>query len=220
MHVLVLEDQVIYTKLLIPVILSIFPEAEIRIESSVCINGQLNFDLAILDIELENSLDGIQFMRMYGKQIPVIIFYSVCTHRIKESFGKNVIGFVQKGEEETLLREKLWEAKDILSQIPTVWLLDENKRRIPLHPDQLSSCSRVSRIFWFTDRYGNKYRTKSGRLEKWDWLNELFVRINQSELINMQHIQSIDGDEITMQNGTRLYISRRFLKEFERKICL
>lgn len=144
---------------------------------------------------------------------------------MKDSFGPNVIGFLEKDEDEKILRDKLRQAKRILEKKPVVWLFDEYRRSVPVRIDQICSISRKDRIFWFEDMSGKQYRTKSGKLEdklsdNRKWIDESFVWINQSELVNIERIETIDGAKVNLVNGTSFYISRRFRASFLRRIAL
>lgn len=52
---------------------------------------------------------------------------------------------------------------------------------------------------------------EEGKLPK-DW----FVRISRHDIVNMQHIKAVKGDEIEMVNGDVLYIGHSRRKEFGR----
>ena len=219
MNVLILEDEKIYVQEISRIVLDVFPSANLMIYPCVPSSLPIVPDLAILDIELEGSKDGIQFMHEYGKQIPAILFYSVCFTRIKESFGINVLGFVEKGEDDSVLKEKLLQAKQILDGIPVVWLQDQNKRSIPVRTDLLCSCHRIDRVIWFTDLQGRELRTKTGKLDNSQpWFEDHFVWINQGEAVNIHQIQSIEKDCITLRNGKKVYISRRYRRRFETEV--
>lgn len=219
MNVLILEDEKIYVQEISRIVLEVFPSANLMIYPCVPSSLSIVPDLAILDIELEGSKDGIQFMHEYGKQIPAILFYSVCFTRIKESFGINVLGFVEKGEDDSVLKEKLLQAKQILDGIPVVWLQDQNKRSIPVRTDLLCSCHRIDRVIWFTDLQGRELRTKTGKLDNSQpWFEDHFVWINQGEAVNIHQIQSIEKDCITLRNGKKVYISRRYRRRFETEV--
>ncbi|WP_317301025.1 response regulator transcription factor [Allobaculum stercoricanis] len=218
-NILILEDEKIYAQEITRMVLEVFPSANLMIYPCVPSTLPIIPDLAILDIELEGSKDGIQFMHEYGKQIPAILFYSVCFTRIKESFGINVLGFVEKGEDDSVLKEKLLQAKQILVGIPVVWLQDQNKRSIPVRTDLLCSCHRIDRVIWFTDLQGRELRTKTGKLDSSQpWFEEHFVWINQGEAVNIHQIQSIEKDCITLRNGKKVYISRRYRRRFETEV--
>lgn len=126
-NILILEDEKIYAQEITRMVLDVFPSANLMIFPCVPSTLPIIPDLAILDIELEGSKDGIQFMHEYGKQIPAILFYSVCFTRIKESFGINVLGFVEKGEDDSVLKEKLGQFTRNYTQ--TVKRAADNKRR-------------------------------------------------------------------------------------------
>lgn len=218
-NILILEDEKIYAQEITRMVLDVFPSANLMIYPCVPSTLPIIPDLAILDIELEGSKDEIQFMHEYGKQIPAILFYSVCFTRIKESFGINVLGFVEKGEDDSVLKEKLLQAKQILVGIPVVWLQDQNKRSIPVRTDLLCSCHRMDRVIWFADLQGRELRTKTGKLDSTQpWFEDHFVWINQGEAVNIHQIQSIEKDCITLRNGKKVYISRRYRRRFETEV--
>lgn len=218
-NILILEDEKIYAQEITRMVLEVFPSANLMIYPCVPSTLPIIPDLAILDIELEGSKDGIQFMHEYGKQIPAILFYSVCFTRIKESFGINVLGFVEKGEDDSVLKEKLLQAKQILVGIPVVWLQDQNKRSIPVRTDLLCSCHRMDRVIWFADLQGRELRAKTGKLDSTQpWFEDHFVWINQGEAVNIHQIQSIEKDCITLRNGKKVYISRRYRRRFETEV--
>lgn len=218
-NILILEDEKIYAQEITRMVLDVFPSANLMIYPCVPSTLPIIPDLAILDIELEGSKDGIQFMHEYGKQIPAILFYSVCFTRIKESFGINVLGFVEKGEDDSVLKEKLLQAKQILVGIPVVWLQDQNKRSIPVRTDLLCSCHRMDRVIWFTDLQGRELRIKTGKLDSTQpWFEDHFVWINQGEAVNIHQIQSIEKDCITLRSGKKVYISRRYRRRFETEV--
>lgn len=73
-NILILEDEKIYVQEISRIVLEVFPSANWMIESSVPSTLSIIPDLAILDIGLEGSKDGIQFMHEYGKQIPHLLF--------------------------------------------------------------------------------------------------------------------------------------------------
>ena len=50
---------------------------------------------------------------------------------------------------------------------------------------------------------------EEGKFPK-DW----FIRISRHDIVNMQHIKTVKGDEVEMANGDVLYISHSRRKEF------
>ena len=60
----------------------------------------------------------------------------------------------------------------------------------------------------FVKRHKMTVATTLGILED-RLITEGFVRLNRSELVNRQHIESYDGYQITLTNGITLPISRR-----------
>lgn len=215
-NILILEDELVFARDVSRIADEVFPENRICILPSVPSALEVIPDIAILDIGLEGEKDGIQFMREYGSRIPAILFHSIYTHRMKDSFGPNVLGFVEKGEEESVLREKLLLAKQRLESVPVAWLQDEQKRMVPIRTDLICSCSRLNRVVWITDVAGRSFRTKSGKFDECkEWMDDHFIWINQSEAINLHQIRTIDKDQIVMNNGHFFYMSRRYRRKLE-----
>ena len=52
--------------------------------------------------------------------------------------------------------------------------------------------------------------------EEYKLPNEQFVRINQHNFINMQHIRYVKGDQVNMINGENLYVSKSRKKKFDK----
>lgn len=215
-NILILEDEMIYAKEACRVAAEVFDDAAVEILREVPSHLECVPDVAIVDIGLDGKQDGIQFLQKYGSQISAIVFYSVCVQRMKESFGVNVLGFAEKGEEDTLLREKLLLARQRIQNAPVAWLQDQNGRTIPVRIEHICFCSRVNRIIWFTDLSGQRFRTKSGKLDGCEsWMKDQFVWISQSEAVNLHQIRAVDGERIEMNGGSVLYMSRRYRRKLE-----
>lgn len=218
-RILILEDKQYFASCLTSSIQKVLPDAEMTVRSSADIDLESVPDLAILDIGLEGTIDGIEFMKRFGNHIPAILFYSVCQHRMKECFGDHVLGFIGKDEDEKVLLFKLQQAKTVIENYPRIWLLNELKRKVPVRIDQICSVCKEDRIYWIYDQHGQKFRTSNGKLDQDSiWEDERFIRINQGELVNKQQIISVQGNEIQLANGQNLYISRRRLKEVEQQL--
>lgn len=215
-NILILEDEPVFCHELMKTVQEVFPQARVIAEPRVPSVLPGIPDLAVVDIGLDGDRDGIQFMHEYGRQIPAILFYSICYSRIKETFGPNVLGFVEKGKDEHILKEKLLQARQIIEDIPVAWLQDQNRRMVPVRTDLICSCSRIDRTIWITDLQKRQFRTKSGKLDSAQvWFDDHFIWINQSEAVNIHQIQSVYEDCITLNNGEKLYMSRRYRKRLK-----
>ena len=218
-RVLILEDETIYAVQLTRAVQKVMPDAAIRISSRADLCLDVLPDLAIIDIGLDGEVDGVSFMRQYGQQIPAILFYSICQSRMKETFGPNVLGFLEKNEDEDLLLAKLQQAKSLIQNRPRIWLLDENKRNVSLRRETITRITKEDHVYWIVDCTGKRYRTSSGKLDQCsEWLDERFVRISQSELVNREQVLCIEQDRIVLPGGQICYMSRRMKKDALRRL--
>ena len=72
--ILILEDKQYFASCLTSSIQKVLPDAEMTVRSSADIDLESVPDLAILDIGLEGTIDGIEFMKRFGNHIPAILF--------------------------------------------------------------------------------------------------------------------------------------------------
>ena len=54
--------------------------------------------------------------------------------------------------------------------------------------------------------------------EIWSQLDsEIFGMLNKSVIVNISNVESIVGDNVILQDGKKLYISRNYRKELKKK---
>lgn len=220
-RILILEDEPVFVTHLKNIIPSVFPVCELQIFESVPASLARIPDLAIIDIDLEGNEDGIAFMNRWGSQIPAILFYSVCWKRMKEAFGENVIGFVEKGDPDALLLARLKKAKERLEKDSRkkITLLDEWGRTRISPLDQIQVFCKEGRQIYAVDDRNQKYRTEfESLLELETNLDARYFKINRQEIIRLDAVEWFCKDEIHLTCSYCCYVSRALRKKLEHQI--
>ena len=165
-------------------------------------------DILILDIEMPQK-SGIEIKNELTKDDkPLIIFATAYFEFMKEAFGKNVIGYMQKPVKKFEFDNYMKTAIDIISLETTVYIddtaavkssnilminADRGYTEIELVSGQKKTCIRKSLKAWEEElgQYG-------------------FMRINDGCIINSRYVREIDGGTAVIINtGAKLKVSRR-----------
>lgn len=210
-RILILEDELYFQQKLRSIVQKILPESELTVLDSVPVRFELPVDLAILDISLNQNRDGIEFLEEYGDRISNVIFYSICTDRIKDAFGRNVLGFIEKTDPNVVLERKLIQIKNKMEQRPgtEICVKDSNGRTRILKYRKISAVQRTGRTVYVSDLQGEQFRSPWETIaEAGSSLPAVFFQINRSEFINTDCIESLDLPEIRLTSGETFFTSR------------
>ena len=184
------------------------PEAEI-----VCTTdpGQIAAeepDILILDIEMPEK-NGIEIKNeLAGGDKPLIIFATAYFEFMREAFGRNVIGYLEKPVKKYEFENYMQAAIDILSFDIDIQIDGETKVR---SNDVLliSIDNGYTEIELIT---GSKIHGIRKSLKTWE--EELapcgFMRISDDRIINCRYVKDIDKDKVIIKDiDMKLKISRR-----------
>ena len=165
------------------------PEAEIICTTSPAKIEAEQPDILILDIEMPEK-SGIEIKNELTKgDKPLIIFATAYFEFMKEAFGKNVIGYMQKPVKKFEFDNYMKTAIDIISLETTVYIDDtaavKSSNILMINADSLTP-----------------------------WEEELgqygFMRINDGCIINCRYVREIEGGTAVIRNtGAKLKVSRR-----------
>ena len=165
-------------------------------------------DILILDIDMPQK-SGIEVKNELAKgDRPLIIFATAYFEFIKEAFGRNVIGYMQKPVKKYEFDKYMKTAIDIISLETIVYI------------DDTAAVKSSDIIMINSDRGYTEIELVSGskktgiRKSLKAWEEELgqygFMRINDSCLINCGYVRAIEGNFAIVRNtGVKLKISRR-----------
>lgn len=212
MNLLIVEDNLYFQKKVKNVLMQSYPGSSITLVDRLgdIEKNHSSFDICFMDIELPDG-DGIEFLKKYPNRFPAVVYFTSHEDRVYEAFGKNIYGFIPKSNE--YFEQKML---DILKKIPGsrfIHVTDENGRHWKIDLDKI--------IFVQTDQRKLILQLVNQSLilkrqpirEFAQVLDQQFIWINQSTLINMKYINAWKKEEVIMINGHILYASRRFAKE-------
>lgn len=176
------------------------------------------FHIILLDIEMPgiNGVELAKNIREEDERIN-IIFITALTDYIGEGYDVSAINYLIKPIKE----EKLYECLDrAMEKVPEEdnWILIEEEGKVIrikekdiLYIEAFSHSIEVNTI-------EKKYRTRKniGVMEK-ELDENLFVRCHRSYIVSLLHIKTISREEIELDNGERIPLSRRRYKEVNMK---
>ncbi|MFR7591943.1 MAG: LytR/AlgR family response regulator transcription factor [Longibaculum sp.] len=177
--------------------------------------SHINFELLLLDIDMPD-MDGIVYAKEHRKQN--IVFITNCFHRVKDAFGTNVYGFIEKDNE---LEKNLKILHNIINEIL-------NEKYITLKIDMKYESYILKEIVYFmyvgyksiSFVYNNQFYTIKGytlkEIER--MLDEQFIYIDRSTLVNKRMIYQIIGNRLYVRNIQQPFIVSVRRKKYIREI--
>ncbi len=176
-----------------------------------------DFDLLFLDVEMPKMRGPEIKQRLTGRERPYIIFVTSYQETIREAFGINVLGFLNKPVERTLFEAQMDLAVNLLGA----------GRLVHLGRGRWESSKDIM-MFFTEDKYtkallADGRRTESSEKSLASWEKELsdqfFLRVDTSYLVNCKYIQDLSDNEVILSNGQTVKMSRRRKKEILAKFC-
>ncbi|MDF2484210.1 MAG: Response regulator of the LytR/AlgR family [Herbinix sp.] len=175
-------------------------------------------DILLLDIDMAGK-SGIRVAQrlLKAKLKTEIIFVTGHNEFANEAFDVGAMGYIRKPVDSVKLENALSKAiiqvtyrEDKTEVIPLVVTIDNLKKK--LNTDEIRYIERLqakSVIYIGNKEYG-VYETISSLMER---LNESFIRINQSIIVNKNIIKDIQGNTVFLEHGMEVAIGRTFKKD-------
>jgi DNA-binding LytR/AlgR family response regulator len=184
-------------------------------------------DVVLLDIRMP-GLDGLS-VALRKKGLPPVIFTTAYAEFAVDAFAAEAVDYLLKPIEQERLEEALHRAKRSAGLDPA---------RLQAMVDRLAADDEVPRVtarargsaYFFDARdipricAGDKYTgftlgSLEQRLGRWG-----FVRAHRSELVNLHFVRALhrtgQGDELELEDGQRVPVSRRRASELSRRLGL
>ena len=175
------------------------------------------FDILVLDMEL-GDIDGINVakkLRSFDKDF-ILIFMTAYREKIKSAFEVNTFRYLVKPFDYKILSTAIKDAFEIYNNDSIV--IVQNK------DDYISV--KISKIMYIESlgrktcvRMVDNYITTSMTiLEFMNLISNLgFYQTHKSYIVNYRYIETVQGDEIIMDNGEKVKLSRRKKTDFIKK---
>ena len=184
------------------------------------LSGGMEYDLLFLYIEMKDSAFGMDGMSM-AKQIrgmelarqPVIIFVTAYEKYVYDAFDVDAFQYLLKSINEQKFAEVFSRAAgQILSEA------EQKKKTLIIRCGSESRAIPLDSIYYLESRnHKVVLYLKEGELEYYAKIRDLeeelagqFYRIHRGYLVNLSYVEGYDKTEVTLVNGDRLPLSKRY----------
>jgi DNA-binding LytR/AlgR family response regulator len=174
------------------------------------------FDILLLDIDLKNEVSGIELATMLVAKYPKMIIIFVTGHPefTFEAFNIEATGYVVKPIDMSKFERILLKAfhlvdgiKKTSKEIPFI-ITEENIKKKINQEDIIYIQRRAAKSFIITKE--REYQVYETITSLYDRLKESFLRINQSEIVNVNRIKEIQEGYVYLKTGEAFTIGRTF----------
>ncbi len=175
-------------------------------------------DAFFLDIELHKE-NGMEIAKEIKKQYSHsnIVYISSHDKYVFQVFETEPMDYLLKPFNEENVRKVMNRICEKVSYNRTIQLM-VSRKNIELNVDLILYIESAGCILNVHTK-DNIYQTYNKMNEMLDKLNEIstsFVRIHRSVIVNYDHVKNIRGDDIFLDNGTYLVISRKYREPFKK----
>ena len=217
MRIAVCDDDRNYLNQIEKLIKELSPVSEIECYISVTdiINSGKSFDIAFLDIELDNKDDGFKAAQYVKRTNPdcVIAFFTNYDSYAREGYKYRAYRFILKDEGHTLIKHHFVETiKEYYRITGKISLIYGSGKRIVSVKDIM--------YIEMEDHYGAVYISDNSKCL---WRKSLtniephlsgfdFERCHNSYIINMDYVKEKIKNQFVLMNGKSIPIGRKYMK--------
>ena len=199
--------------------LDFFDDAESLL--NVLINKKEYADIVILDIDMP-GLNGFETAKVIKDNYPdvLLLFYTSHEQYVFEAFQFQPFRYIRKALAEQEMQLALTAAEQVLSK--------RNDKSVILKTNDESCKVEVKNIVYFEveKRRCNVYLNDGKVLNVRKTIKELFAEIDSPDFImlhsgatvNVKYIKTYSTYDVTLENGTRLIVSRSHMKDVKNSI--
>ena len=169
-----------------------------------------HFDLLLLDIEMPEK-DGMSLAASLRRHLPLslIIFITSHTQYAVKAYELSVFRYIPKSEMETCLPLALKDASRILKQSSSDTYIIESARRI-------QKLSAEDIIYVYKQQKYSVIAAKGAEIPVrtlTDGGTGSFLLVERGYIVNLFHVEKLEDEQIYLDNGSVLPVSRNRLKE-------
>lgn len=183
-------------------------------------NGEIQYDLYLLDIYIEESMDGIELAkRIRGLQDEAVIcFVSTSDGFYREAYDLYAVNYLLKPVTEKSVRRLLDKVSKSLGRNKEQKLSFQSRGQIGAIPYgkilYISSMEHTVSIYC-ADGVVQECKGKLNEMAM-RVCGSIFLRCHQSFVVNMYHVDNLSGMELTVA-GKRIPVSRRYYAEVKKR---
>lgn len=183
-------------------------------------NKKIQYDLYLLDIFMEESMNGIELAGMLRKkqEEAVICFISSSDDFYREAYDLYAIQYLIKPIKEESLNK-------LLRKVQKMAVRDNEKKLIyswwgkngviPYGKIRYISSRGHTLSIYCTDGKVQESKGKLNELEH-QVCGDTFMRCHQSFIVNMYHVEGLSGSDLTVA-GEQIPVSRRYYAEVKKR---
>ena len=178
-----------------------------------------NFDVYILDIEMK-EMSGIDFAKkLREKNVnALIIFITSHPRYVFDVFETITFDCIEKPLTLETLKRVLEKTKRYLGVAEKSFVFSYRKNNYSVAFSNISYLEKEGRKVWIYTTSDKKYQCNMTLVEIWSQLDtEIFGMLNKSLIVNISKIEGIIGENVALQDGKMLYVSRDYRKEIKKK---
>lgn len=173
------------------------------------------YQIYILDIEM-NNVTGLQIAAAIREKNMSAIIIFVTSHKelMQEAFDVLAFHFLVKPLDEEKTKKVLLRAIEYLNLRKCIYQFKKGKKINSLFYEQIiyfESIKRQTCIHASNNLY-YYYGTLKQIIDVIDL--QLFVQVHNSFIVNMEYIETVDGECVIMRTGERITITKKFYKSF------
>ncbi len=183
-------------------------------------NKRIQYDLYLLDIFMEESMNGIELAERLRKvqEEAVICFISTSDDFYREAYDLYAVQYLIKPVQEESLTKLLLKVQKILARgsekklIYTWW---GKSGAIPYGKICYISSRGHTLSIYCTD---GKVQESTGKLNDLEHqvCGDTFIRCHQSFIVNMYHVEGLSGTDLTVA-GEQIPVSRRYYDKVRKR---
>lgn len=183
----------------------------------------LQVDAVFLDIQIPNELTGLAVAKEIHHSDPMlpIIFVTSYGQYAEEGYKVNALRYLRKPINEYAVDECmsiLWHQWTIMQTECIPFETATQLLRLPVRTILYIEASGHYCIISVADNSGQKYKIKqSFKLIVNQLPKQLFVQCQRSYIINIMYVRHLANGAVTMSDGTKIQMGRKFQLELVRK---
>ena len=177
------------------------------------------FDLFILDIEMK-EVSGIDFAKNLREKDmdTLIVFMTSHSKYVFEVFDAITFDFIEKPLTFEKMKNMLEKAKKYLGMAQKRFVFSYRKNSYSIAFSNINYLEKAGRKVWIHTTDDKKYQSNMTLEEIVSQLDaEMFGLLNRSLIVNISKIEGFIGENVIIQGGKMLYVSRDYKKELKKK---
>lgn len=211
-HIALLDDEPCYTDIIREKIEAFGLEEQLFIDTYNTVHDFLRskhiYDILLLDIEMP-GMDGIHLAKYISNERTLVIYVTNYADRMEDAFGINVFRYVLKSKIDDKLKKTLQDAFEFLQENADFKIRTDGGYEMLAQKDIIYMEYFAKDIYAYTKDREYIFRLYS--MERMmNALNNRFVQINRSNIVNIEYVRSVRGFELQLKDCDKmLKISRR-----------